>query len=126
MLISFLLGKPCAVKGLFVVNCSGPMHPYAPMYIGSVCPMQYARKQVAQTELARQRMRGSLPLGRVARAHLNLLFEQHSRQGSSLKSAFLLACLNLTLLHRRIRASTLLLSVSCLKFTWFAEFGLPV
>ena len=81
----------------------------------SICPMQHAGKQVAQTELAMQKMRGSLDLGRVARAHLNWLFEQHSRQGSSLKSAFLLACLNPTLLHRRLSASTVLLSVLCLK-----------
>ena len=76
--------------------------------------MQYAGKQVAQTELAMQKTRGSLQLGRVARAHLNWLFEQHSRQGSSLKSAFWLACLNPTRLHRRFRASTVLLSASCL------------
>ena len=63
---------------------------------------------MAQTELARQRMRGSLPLGRVARAHLNLLFEQHSRQGSSLEIAFVLACLNLTMPHRSCAASTVL------------------
>ena len=43
--------------------------------------MQCAGKQVAQTELARQRMRCCLRLGRVARAHLDWLFEQHSRQG---------------------------------------------
>ena len=96
------------------------------MYIGSICPMQYAGNLVAQTELARQRMRGCLQLGKVARAHLTWLFEQLSRQDSCLKSAFLLACLNLTLLYRRFRASTVLLSVSCLEFIYFAEFGLPV
>ena len=67
-----------------------------------------AGKQVAQTELARQRMRGCLQLGRVARAHLNWLFKQHSRQGSSLESAFVLACLNLTLTHSNCTASAVL------------------
>jgi len=115
-----VLSKVCCV-----VNCSGAMHPYAPMYIGSICPMQYAGNLVAQTELARQRMRGCLQLGKVARAHLTWLFEQLSRQDSCLKSAFLLACLNLTLLYRTLGlpqycflfhalSSYILLSLGCL------------
>ncbi len=100
------------------------MHPYAPMYIGSICPMQYAGNLVAQTELARQRMRGYLQLGRVARAHLTWLFEQHSRQGSSLEIAFVLACSNLTMPHRScaavLRAFSLMPAVHMRCRVWVA------
>ncbi|KAL3134495.1 hypothetical protein ABBQ38_006348 [Trebouxia sp. C0009 RCD-2024] len=75
-------GQPLVVNDRSIQSASGLQSSDNPLAVRSArspTADEIHGKQVAQTELARQRMRGRLQLGRVARAHLDWLFEQHSR-----------------------------------------------